>query len=195
MNDKSTEAFKTIGEVASELGIPQHVLRFWETRFAQIRPLKRGGGRRYYRPEDVALLHGIRFLLYSKGFTIKGVQRLLREQGARFVAAAGRGDLDIDPNDLPEPVADEAPPQRQPVQGAVPDDLDFVVSAPQGANPPAREATAMGEDRRTMFGPFLKRRPRDDGTAAGQLSAAQADALQSVILDLLECKRLLDQVR
>ena len=92
-------------------------------------------------------------------------------------------------------MADEAPPQRQPVQGAVPDDLDFVVSAPQGANPPAREATAMGEDRRTMFGPFLKRRPRDDGTAAGQLSAAQADALQSVILDLLECKRLLDQVR
>ena len=63
MNDKSTDAFKTIGEVASELGIPQHVLRFWETRFAQIRPLKRGGGRRYYRPEDVALLHGIRFLL------------------------------------------------------------------------------------------------------------------------------------
>ena len=79
MNDKSTDAFKTIGEVASELGIPQHVLRFWETRFAQIRPLKRGGGRRYYRPEDVALLHGIRFLLYSKGFTIKGARRRLTE--------------------------------------------------------------------------------------------------------------------
>ncbi|SMC52640.1 transcriptional regulator, MerR family [Fulvimarina manganoxydans] len=194
MNDKSTEAFKTIGEVASELGIPQHVLRFWETRFAQIRPLKRGGGRRYYRPEDVALLHGIRFLLYNKGFTIKGVQRLLREQGARFVAAAGRGDLDIDPNDLPEPVADEAPPQRQPVLAAVPDDLDLVVSTPHAPSP-AREATPTGEERRTMFGPFLKRRPRDDGMAASHLSAVQADALQSVILDLLECKRLLDQVR
>jgi DNA-binding transcriptional MerR regulator len=76
---KSATAFRTISEVSDELNLPQHVLRFWETRFPQIRPLKRGGGRRYYRPEDVALLRRIQSLLYSEGYTIKGVQRLLRD--------------------------------------------------------------------------------------------------------------------
>jgi DNA-binding transcriptional MerR regulator len=79
---KSAAAFRTISEVATALDVPQHVLRFWETRFSQIKPLKRGGGRRYYRPEDVALLQEIRRLLYNEGYTIKGVQRLLREGGA-----------------------------------------------------------------------------------------------------------------
>jgi DNA-binding transcriptional MerR regulator len=87
---KSAEAFRTISEVATELDVPQHVLRFWETRFAQIRPLKRAGGRRYYRPEDVDLLRGIRALLYRDGYTIKGVQKILREQGLRHVADVGR---------------------------------------------------------------------------------------------------------
>lgn len=77
--EKSSAAFRTISEVAQDLDVPQHVLRFWETRFAQIRPLKRGGGRRYYRPEDVALLRLIRELLYNEGYTIKGVQKLMRE--------------------------------------------------------------------------------------------------------------------
>lgn len=77
---KSATAFRTIGEVAEELDVPQHVLRFWETKFPQVRPLKRGGGRRYYRPEDVALLQRIRSFLYNEGYTIKGVQRLLRDQ-------------------------------------------------------------------------------------------------------------------
>jgi DNA-binding transcriptional MerR regulator len=76
---KSAAAFRTISEVASELAVPQHVLRFWESKFSQIRPLKRGGGRRYYRPEDVTLLRRIRQCLYEDGYTIKGVQRLLRE--------------------------------------------------------------------------------------------------------------------
>lgn len=76
---KSETAFRTISEVADELDVPQHVLRFWETKFTQIRPMKRGGGRRYYRPEDVTLLRRIRTLLYEDGFTIKGVQKLLRE--------------------------------------------------------------------------------------------------------------------
>src|SRR5262249_39921319 len=76
---KSAAAFRTISEVAQELEVPQHVLRFWESKFNQIRPLKRGGGRRYYRPEDVALLRRIRQCLYDDGYTIKGVQRLLRE--------------------------------------------------------------------------------------------------------------------
>lgn len=87
--EKSPDAFRTISEAAEELDLPQHVLRFWETRFGQIKPLKRGGGRRYYRPDDVQLLKGIRHLLYDQGFTIKGVQRILKEQGARHVIAIG----------------------------------------------------------------------------------------------------------
>lgn len=88
--DKSPDAFRTISEAAQELDLPQHVLRFWETRFSQIKPLKRGGGRRYYRPEDVLLLKGIRHLLYDRGFTIKGVQQILKDQGARQVIAIGQ---------------------------------------------------------------------------------------------------------
>jgi len=89
--EKSPDAFRTISEAADELDLPQHVLRFWETRFSTIKPLKRGGGRRYYRPEDVLLLKGIRHLLYDQGFTIKGVQKILKDQGARRVAAIGNG--------------------------------------------------------------------------------------------------------
>ena len=85
---KSATAFRTISEVAGELDVPQHVLRFWETKFSHIKPLKRGGGRRYYRPEDVALLGRIRDLLYSDGYTIRGVQRLLRENGVRSILHA-----------------------------------------------------------------------------------------------------------
>ena len=86
---KSSEAFRTISEVADELGVPKHVLRFWEIKFPQIRPMKRGGGRRYYRPEDVGLLRGIQVLLHSEGFTIRGVQKILREQGMDHVKASG----------------------------------------------------------------------------------------------------------
>ena len=89
--EKTQDAFRTIGEVAEELDLPQHVLRFWETKFTQIRPVKRAGGRRYYRPDDVQLLAAIRILLYSEGYTIKGVQRILKEQGARAVVAASQG--------------------------------------------------------------------------------------------------------
>ena len=85
--DKSSDAFRTISEVAGDLDLPQHVLRFWETRFPQVRPLKRGGNRRYYRPDDIELLRAIRFLLYDEGLTIKGVQKMLREQGAQSVRA------------------------------------------------------------------------------------------------------------
>ena len=92
---KAPNAFRTISEVADELHIPQHVLRFWETKFPQIKPLKRGGGRRYYRPDDIALLRRISDLLYIQGYTIKGVQRLLREGGGRLS------------DDIPPPTADE----------------------------------------------------------------------------------------
>jgi len=86
---KSEAAFRTISEVSEDLDVPQHVLRFWESKFAQIKPLKRGGGRRYYRPEDVVLLGHIRDLLYRDGYTIRGVQKLLREPGARSRIEAG----------------------------------------------------------------------------------------------------------
>jgi DNA-binding transcriptional MerR regulator len=88
--DKAPDAFRTISEVAEEINVPQHVLRFWESRFAQIKPMKRGGGRRYYRPDDVDLLRGVRHLLYGEGYTIRGVQRLLREEGVGFVQSVGR---------------------------------------------------------------------------------------------------------
>ncbi|MGL4288996.1 MAG: MerR family transcriptional regulator [Phreatobacter sp.] len=90
--DKAPDAYRTISEVAEDLDLPQHVLRFWETRFAQIRPLKRGGGRRYYRPDDIDLLKGIRHLLYDEGYTIRGVQRIIKESGIKAIQALGRGE-------------------------------------------------------------------------------------------------------
>ncbi len=105
--DKSPEAFRTISEVAEALDVPPHVLRFWETRFTQVKPVKRGGGRRYYRPEDVRLLRGIRGLLYDDGMTIKGVQKILREKGVRHVVGLGTvPDVEAEAG----PVAPAAPP-------------------------------------------------------------------------------------
>lgn len=83
--EKSPEAFRTISEVATELDVPQHVLRFWESKFSQVKPMKRGGGRRYYRPQDIDLLKGIRHLLYGEGYTIRGVQKILKENGVASV--------------------------------------------------------------------------------------------------------------
>jgi DNA-binding transcriptional MerR regulator len=113
--DKAPEAFRTISEVADELDVPKHVLRFWEAKFAQLKPMKRGGGRRYYRPEDVALLRGIRLLLYNDGYTIRGVQKILREHGPRFVMEyrrhAGEEEDNEDiarPHDIPDVAAEAA---------------------------------------------------------------------------------------
>ncbi len=91
--EKSADAFRTISEAAEELTVPQHVLRFWETRFTQIKPMKRAGGRRYYRPADIELLKGIHTLLYSQGYTIRGVQRILKEEGGPYVVGIGRGEV------------------------------------------------------------------------------------------------------
>ncbi len=107
--EKSASAFRTISEVAGELDVPQHVLRFWESKFIQVRPMKRGGGRRYYRPEDIDLLRSIRELLYTDGYTIKGVQKLLREGGVKALAdrqnahAPPRAAEDPEPQVRPEP--------------------------------------------------------------------------------------------
>jgi DNA-binding transcriptional MerR regulator len=98
---KSKEAFRTISEVATELDVPQHVLRFWESKFSQIKPLKRGGGRRYYRPEDVDLLKGIQRLLHTEGYTIKGVQKIFREHGAKAILRGVPG--------TPKPAREPAP--------------------------------------------------------------------------------------
>ncbi|MBS0363018.1 MAG: MerR family transcriptional regulator [Proteobacteria bacterium] len=89
---KGPEAFRTISEAADELHVPQHVLRFWETKFAFIRPMKRAGGRRFYRPADIAVLKGVRHLLHDEGYTIKGVQRLHREEGLKRLVSAGGGE-------------------------------------------------------------------------------------------------------
>ena len=106
---KSAAAFRTISEVAEELAVPQHVLRFWESKFSQIRPLKRGGGRRYYRPEDVTLLRRIRQCLYGDGYTIKGVQRLLREGQLKPAEQIERAEEAETPTaSLPQPAAEDA---------------------------------------------------------------------------------------
>jgi DNA-binding transcriptional MerR regulator len=110
---KSPEAFRTISEVAEVLDVPAHVLRFWETRFAQVKPVKRGGGRRYYRPDDVRLLRGIRGLLYDDGMTIKGVQKILREHGVRHVIGLGTDEAAAAPEPA-KPRAKRAPSRPAP---------------------------------------------------------------------------------
>jgi DNA-binding transcriptional MerR regulator len=105
---KGPEAFRTISEAADELHVPQHVLRFWETKFSFIKPMKRAGGRRFYRPADIAVLRGVRRLLHEEGYTIKGVQKLHREQGVRRLVAAGEGVAPVTDGAAPLP-AEAAP--------------------------------------------------------------------------------------
>jgi DNA-binding transcriptional MerR regulator len=112
---KSAEAFRTISEVAAELNVPQHVLRFWESRFTQIKPVKRAGGRRFYRPDDVDLLRGVRSLLYVDGLTIRGVQKILKERGLRHVAMIGRGQAPAPyaAPSAPEPIIEKKPEAKK----------------------------------------------------------------------------------
>ena len=129
--EKSPDAFRTISEVADELGLPQHVLRFWETRFSQIKPMKRTGGRRYYRPDDVELVRAIKHLLYGEGYTIKGAQRLFKENGPRAVVAAVRNGTPMKPSQAALALGDE-------------DDDDAITQdeGAQDAEPAARPAAA-----------------------------------------------------
>ena len=183
--DKSPDAFRTISEVAEDLDLPQHVLRFWETRFSQIKPMKRGGGRRYYRPLDVELIKGIRHMLYDQGYTIKGVQRLLKENGVQFVIAVGAGDL----------AAVEAITQRKQAEAAA-------ASAPAAPAPRARasdDEMLVGESKvkpsRRFFGIGKGEEDGPVQPGEGRLSRDNRALLQETLFDLLECKRLLDQVR
>ncbi len=178
--DKSPEAFRTISEVAEELDLPQHVLRFWETRFSQIKPMKRGGGRRYYRPQDVDLVRGIRYLLYDQGYTIKGVQRMLKENGVQFAVAIGAGDTAAVEAILKEKQA-AAGEQALEKKAA---DADVLVGV------------AKAKPSKRFFG--LGGGKEDDGPVesdAGKLNRDNRALLQEALFDLLECKRLLDQVR
>ena len=135
---KAPNAFRTISEVADELHIPQHVLRFWETRFPQVKPLKRGGGRRYYRPDDIALLRRISDLLYIQGYTIKGVQRLLREGGGKLS------------DDIPPPTPDEQAEAEAERAAAPPLDDEPQLPMPGRVRPVPRRVPA---SRRTVPAP------------------------------------------
>lgn len=163
--EKSPDAFRTISEVAEQLDLPQHVLRFWETRFTQIKPMKRSGGRRYYRPGDVDLLRGIRHLLYDQGYTIKGVQKLFKENGVAFVAALANGDA----------AAIGAMVQKQ--QNDV-----VATSFSMSSEKRAGSAQLSREEANTAIGHLPKSK---DGKAC----------LQETLLELMECKRLLDRAR
>ena len=134
---KSSQAFRTISEVAEELDVPQHVLRFWESKFTQVKPMKRGGGRRYYRPEDVDLLRGIRTLLYDDGFTIKGVQKVFRDRGVRFIMDTGK------------PGADRSQIPREPSRPAlVEDEAEAPLPVDEGLRRKAKDLT--GDQRRQL---------------------------------------------
>jgi DNA-binding transcriptional MerR regulator len=132
---KAPNAFRTISEVADDLHIPQHVLRFWETKFPQVRPLKRGGGRRYYRPDDIVLLRRIADLLYTQGYTIKGVQRLLREGGGQLS------------DDIPPPTDDERAAAEAEKAGLAPDEGPLIPGLELVSPPAALTQMARGAAR------------------------------------------------
>lgn len=176
LDNKSPDAFRTISEVAEDLDIPQHVLRFWETRFSQIKPLKRGGGRRYYRPDDVALLKGIRRLLYGEGYTIKGLQRILKEQGPRYVQAIGRGGaIAAGSAGGPAPAvaaAPLAPPRAESVPG------------PQQTQPHRQADMEPGFAAKALLSSLP--RPAQPLVGADDLAF-----LRATLSELVECRRLL----
>jgi DNA-binding transcriptional MerR regulator len=175
--DKAPEAFRTISEVAQELDVPQHVLRFWESRFREIKPMKRGGGRRYYRPNDLDLLRGIRHLLYSEGYTIRGVQRLLREQGPRFVQSVWQPGA---PRLAPQPADDEAATETlDETAGAG----ELPLSSPRGADKGERP------ERIELVEPVAPRMP--PAHPAG-LARDDVQKLEAALRELAECRRLLE---
>ncbi len=198
---KSPDAFRTISEVAEELDLPQHVLRFWETRFSQIKPLKRGGGRRYYRPEDVDLLKGIRRLLYEEGYTIRGLQRILKEQGNKFVIGVGTGDVAaaVEEAELAPTTAigltREAETQGGDSSPRPSSGSSTPAPAPRKAVP-VGELTAPKDKPKGIFGRFVAKEalPEDEARNPA-LSPEDRRNLQATLYELLECKRLLDQVR
>jgi len=211
--DKAPDAFRTISEVADELDIPQHVLQFWESRFPQIKPMKRAGGRRYYRPDDVDLLRGIKHLLYGEGYTIRGVQRILKDEGARFVQSVWRtgapqlAETPGDSEEIDEPMLSlrAAPNGEAPVLeagrsrrlfGILPSLLgggesDHAVEALDRRGDriePSIEEVGAPIDAVALMG-AMARSPSEN---CGGLSRDELLALRATLDELGECKRLLD---
>jgi DNA-binding transcriptional MerR regulator len=189
--DKAPDAFRTISEVAQDLDVPQHVLRFWESRFTQIRPMKRGGGRRYYRPDDIDLLRGIRHLLYGQGFTIRGVQRILREQGPRFVQAVWQ-------EGAPQPPVGRGGDERAGDAEGAPERGLFGLWPAMGAK---EELDAADEDE-PVEGDETAPHVRLGGApvvAAGApapaLGPGDLKRLRAVLDDLVACRKRLDSAR
>jgi DNA-binding transcriptional MerR regulator len=182
--DKAPQAFRTISEVADEIDVPQHVLRFWESRFSQIRPMKRGGGRRFYRPEDVDLLRGVRHLLYGEGYTIRGVQRILREQGPSFVQNVWRAGAEPPPPESEEDRGNDDIAAASTAEQPEPDLSLFSVPSSRPRERASEERSA--EQREPMLPPGpLPSVPRGM-KAEGKLK------LRAVLDELIECRRLLD---
>jgi DNA-binding transcriptional MerR regulator len=184
--DKSADAFRTISEVAGELDLPQHVLRFWETRFPQIKPLKRAGGRRYYRPRDIEVLRAIKHLLYGQGYTIKGVQRVLKEQSAGAFTAA-RDAANESRSEHSFPAARELPH----LQGSRPRHGEGALNSTVhsgGSQPPAEtRASAERDDSAGMTGevpiwPLV-------------LRSEEIVRLRAALAELAACQDILDAVR
>jgi DNA-binding transcriptional MerR regulator len=181
--EKAPGAFRTISEVADEIDVPQHVLRFWESRFAQIRPMKRGGGRRFYRPEDVDLLRGVRHLLYGEGYTIRGVQRILREQGGVFVQNVWRIGAE------PPPPESEEDRERD----------DVVVSSPaERPEPDASFSLATSRARERDAGERLAERrepsfvPPSPSSRPAGIAGDDRRKLRAALDDLVTCRRLIE---
>lgn len=199
--DKSPDAYRTISEVADELGLPQHVLRFWETRFPQIKPLKRGGGRRYYKPDDIDLVRGIQTLLYSEGYTIKGVQRILKEDGVKPVQMVGRGStFSGERSDADEPdddvfTADEIEAEDEPMG-----ELHATRDEPKKGKTTVRQEPMLSGSIETGTHNITAAPTRSDATQAQSRARKKseptsADALKIALSELQECARLVDLLR
>ena len=208
--DKGPDAFRTISEVGEELDVPQHVLRFWETRFSQIKPLKRGGGRRYYRPDDVDLLRGIRHLLYGEGYTIKGVQRILKQEGVRFVQQVGQEPSRLAALAPHRDYADDAEEDQDaeilqsgrgsPVaqQAAAPAAEPSWSLRPQQAQNGAGHADGWADEVEPQQMGYEPQRTDGQHSLAGLqalLSPAAVERLSQVLEELRECRRLIALAR
>ena len=183
--DKAPDAFRTISEVADEIDVPQHVLRFWESRFAQIKPMKRGGGRRYYRPDDIGLLRGIRHLLYGEGYTIRGVQRILKEHGIKSVQGLADASVIASFGAIEEVIGRSILEQdHDGTPGIDLDDDDY-----DGAEDGIDLRLAEPDDDEIPVA-FEGGRAADIAVSAHSLDVAR---LQGVLQDLIVCRQLIDR--